>query len=107
PRAAPVRDVIGICIKLSPVDAHRIHVLLLSQINHHPLRMSGVVLASKKLREVRITFPVSVQVAVVKPGKTVKFRSAVAREPTMLQRIAIGMAEHLRGIRIAGEISLT
>src|SRR5438094_8381817 len=69
--------------------------------------MSGVVLASKKLREVRITFPVSVQVAVVKPGKTVKFRSAVAREPTMLQRIAIGMADHLRGIRIAGEISLT
>ena len=72
-----------------PCNADRIHVLLPSEIDHYPLRMNRVILTSKAFCEIWIAFPVSVEIAIVEPGETVKFRSAIPRKTAMLQGVAI------------------
>src|SRR4051812_41289233 len=55
--------------------------------------MKGIVFPRKCFREIWITFPIGVYVAIVQPRIPVELRSTVARDPAMWQRITVRMAD--------------
>ena len=95
--AGPVLNLVDTRIWFGPGNTNRIYVLLLPQIDHHPLRMERIRFASEWLCEIGIALPVGIQIAVIEAGEAVEFRPAVSGEAAMLQGIAIRMPDPIGG----------
>jgi hypothetical protein len=67
--ASPVLHGISSSVWLGPIDSDRVDVLFPTQVNHHPLRVSGVIFSGEFLGEIRITFPVGLHLSIIQPGK--------------------------------------
>src|SRR5215472_5231620 len=68
--------------------------------------MRRVILTREPLCQIRVALPVGVDVAIVEAREAVEFRSVVAGESAMGQRVAIRMPDHLPGgSRVANEIA--
>ena len=92
---------VGFC----PGDANAVYLLDLRQVHDHPLRMQRVTLSGKSLGEIGIAFPESVQIAIVQPREPNVIGAVIARSAAARQRIPVGVTDHFRRSRRAGEIS--
>src|SRR5690349_17472394 len=85
----------------SPSNPDRIYLDLAAEIERDPLRM--ILLTSEALREVRIAFPICIQVSIREPGITSAVTSA---EPPVRERRGPGVADHLPRSRVTDEVAL-
>src|SRR4029077_683674 len=67
--------------------------------------MECIVFSGKRLRQIGVTFPITIRVSVREPRVSDGVRAVVARYAAMWQRITVGVADHFRSRhRTTGEI---
>ena len=68
--------------------------------------MQRILLPRKLLCEIRITFPVGLQISIIQPREAIKFCSTVPCEAAVTERVSIRVSNHFFGRSgVAGEIS--
>src|SRR6516164_5958989 len=83
-------------VRLGPVDADGVEPLPAGEIEDHPLRMRGIVLAAEGLREVRVALPEGLRVAVGETRIADGIGAVIAGDAAARQRIAIGVEDRFR-----------
>src|SRR5262245_5337140 len=86
--ACPVLHALPLRIGLCPGDSNGIDRQGICEIDDYPLRMKRVVLAREGLREIRITFPVRIQISIRQARVTTVLAAFIAGEAAMWQGIS-------------------